>query len=525
MKLSILYSLLLTLIFSTLISAAHSNFTIDSYIPEKFIDKRWTIGGGINLSSAERESESGSFSNYKSERDQYNIRYNGEVSTAYSYRFETIPKFYSFSIVAATKYLSGTTENSDNTQRWGPYYLEEFDQNRLEDKEINTRLLSNITYGTYLKDYVFTNFSLLSNFNYNSKLKNKYYDDDYTTYHYNDTIRLEVYKRFDDRDNSFRRVSLNPSVSIGYGRLYSGRYAAIMLYIIEELREKEMLLQEPDSSQMFTLTDILYQYTNKHAVDNRLNHIEMLDSLYSYMVEQTLILEKSAYGLLIFDDIYKYYPRNPRNFGFRTEFGFTLEYEYRNQKESSFNTRDDYSILKSIGVVQYNDTLNYSYTNGEGESQSKSEFLNKGIHMSMQYSKPVTFRWHIDARISGRYYFDSYSIQKISSWYKSNTSSYQEEDCYYVEQPVRYNFYTSLNSDYIISTRTLLTNQISFTYDRVKPSPEQSSTSRKIWQLRLNNSLEYRLTIPTTLKIKSNYRHSKNDTSFSLSASLSHYIY
>ena len=522
MKKSIFLCISILLIFTCYSQAAHSPFTIESYIPELFTDKVWTVGGNFRLSA--NSSDNVEFESGLDFDNSTSTKYDFGVNSSFSYQYQTIPEYFQMKIRGTAGFNSNSADSENYNENLRSSRLSYYRWNKREQKMLDLSLTPSITYGKYLKDDFFTQLSFMSAVDIDHSFKNNLYNIDSSLYDLNDAYRTSYRNEYSEGNRTLRHYSTRATLSTGIGRIYSGRYAAIILYIIRELRDKNLLLTEPDSGMLRELTEIYYQLSNKHTIDIRLKEIELIDSMVTHLVNNKIIEPDNRYASLIVNDIYNYYPRADRSFGFKCSIGFGFEYRYLSNKNNS-----DVSVLRYDIIDRINspvvDTQIYYNDKYESYMHLEQEELSKNIFAQIEYDKPISEVWQVNTQMNGSYYFDSYRIDKI---YETEVTDFSYNSDYSrtsIDYLKNYRFQTSISSLYILSTRTIFNSSISYQYRRYQEERDERSRNDKNWYFRLSSSLEYRIAIPTNLIVNSTYVQNNEYTTFSLSGSIRHYIY
>ena len=507
--------------------SATNSISIEDYIPENFTDLMWRVEGGINgysNNSNQSVQESITDSYYSNSKNNL-FRLN--VSTEFDFTKIRLQTQLQFNLSAVSEFTSRTYK--DYSKRTKEFPNNRTDINSYNSSENNFRMTLNprVDYKKYIANEKFYNIKLYTAYNYRKVLNNNGNRDSYYSYIFSDSGAVSFEHSKSDQERNEHYFSSSFALMIGDGRLEVGRYTFLAFNIIEELRNNKFLLNEPDKKTMIAFADVLYQNENKHSVDTRLKEIEKYQEVFTFLENHKLVDSSHSLSLLYIQDAYKIYPHEQRPFGFIKEVGLGVEFNYER-----YNGYDNVKSSRLVYQFQ-NDTPEILDTviNGYGFSKNglsrKSEYLYKYIIAQVNYYKPLSMKWQIDSRISGRYYFDSYlrpsyrELERIKKRYDVNLTS-----------SVKY-YYTS---------RTLWSASLSYQYVRDNYGDYNQDynivfNNIKQWKLDLGTSLEYRLNLATTIFGSINYSNSSSDniddlyknyqdgTNFNFSLSISHYIY
>jgi hypothetical protein len=331
--------------------------------------------------------------------------------------------------------------------------------------------------------------------------------------------------------NSAReRLTLDADLSVGWGRIYMGTYAATALYMINELRSHALLAAEPDYRVLDSLSEIIYQYRLKHAVDSRLLRIEALSAVVNYLKSRGIIDNAGPVASLYLQDIWDYFPRDYRPFGFRSRLILGISRIWQWDAGGQTEWWDNMSVLTypdSAGVV---DTSFSSVTQTSAYNSSDDTRL-RYFGAAVEYEHPLDLRTQLSASLMGRSYFNS---GQNEGGFSTDYSRFYDLGC-------------SLGVGYIVSSRTRLDFSSQLTYtsrgevnwsddDPVNVSPVSDYHDLTY---KLSARATYRLAIPTALtlsaeysgdnsKLPSWYDYSAGKTAshgYSLGFSINHYLY
>jgi hypothetical protein len=531
------------------VMAENKTFGVDSYIPQKFIDFEWKLNGGFNLSGQNRSGDRDYFSG------PYRLRHSNSsadkqslsVNTNLFYRNETPQRFY---IVYGNVLLRANNGNSSSST----YYTDNRGStnnsyNEGGNNSYYSSMKSSFESGKYLISDFFAlgTASLTATYDIDPESRSTIYEQSFRR----DTIPAisETYRESAEeskhRSNS-RYYRVDISAGSGWGRIYSGQYAATALYVIDEMKKNGLLKQTPTGDEMTHLADIIYRYRNTRSIDSRIHKIEALSEIIDYLNSIDAIDYSDKYGYLLIQDVWDYFPRNSRDFGFQVKALAGINYTFQSQDgsdygyESLFYTRN----IPDSGIY---DTLADSRESFDRHHRDNYEVREPYLSVSCKYAKPVNLRWQFTNLVDMKYYFRNTEVRQwFDSYIDEGRQTYSESN------QIRFADYSILISadvDYILDSRTSVTGAFDYSYrhyhlesknifidDGELIRDETEVSGRETQSIRLTGMMRYRISIPTTLNASISYNVYDNDnirgssdedhtSNYSLGLSLSHYLY
>lgn len=529
---------LLAVLLAPVLSANSVGFQIEDFIPDQFDDLRWRVGGDFNLSN------SSSSSNY--EESTYNFRDQNSFSVGSgafsSLVYERLSKdrnlIYTLNSSFELNY-SDSDDKTDQSYYYGyDYYYRENDYN---NSSVYFNISPSVSYDKYLKSDLFLGLDLSASFRYNTTLQhkeNQYYYNENTVSSYTSVEESQSNNELEN-DNKYYQISASPT--FGWGRKYVGLYGTTAIYMIDELKKNGILLNSPTDEQMIKLSELIYYYHNKHAVDARLLRIETFEEIANFLIEKKIISDKDVRTILTIQDVYDYFPNNNRYFGWTVEINPGITYMCRSSQNSQDMLRDlsnieiDINSGDTVVVESYEDSRYQSYY------KYRSEELESFLNFTFEYHKPINFKWQFDS-----YFRVNYALQHYSEG--DDFHSYIYDDTLYTTNKY-YSFY-DYEKDYSIqfsnyltyfkSSRTSLSSNMVVGYTQYRTHVEYYDRidDDENFSISVGSSLEYRIAIPTTLNVSASYSYRfnsdestdaldyENDNNrFSLDASIEHYIF
>jgi hypothetical protein len=529
--------------------AAEPGFTVDSYIPDYFYDFEWRIDGGMRLLGGTGTLGRDIPFLFGADRidSHTSDRQSLDFSSHTTYRYQTIPHFLKLTLGAIAHYDHINALSSHHTD--DPGNLTDFTDNSSNNHSYNLQISPTFDGGVY----IFSDFLLSATFGFQYDTRGTFSgkSSDYTEHvdviGIDSTVRYIVDRTVDNSDDR-KAYSADIAVMPGWGRVYEGYFAATALYMIDELRREGRLNREPTPEEMRELCDLIYHYRLKHPVDTRLLKIDALQHVMDFFIERNIIGDPGPYGYLLIQDVWDYFPRQSRLFGFRFRVGPGISFtRYRSDRSMDEDRYYVYYFTYPTG----NDTINSSRSEVVRSASLKNEYRRTYLAAMAEYHKPLDIRWQLDALVSARYYPDAYRISNSSGreYYSDAPNSGGTSDLYTV-----YNAMYRIDATgviwYILNSRTSSNLSIGYIRDHYNSALHQTYTSlpgsssvepvgrdnQEIGYLSLRGTLVYRLAIPTTLTVLAEYDHqtqeiyqetttNRHDHGYEFSVMISHYLY
>ncbi|PKK82545.1 MAG: hypothetical protein CVT49_13085 [candidate division Zixibacteria bacterium HGW-Zixibacteria-1] len=541
-RISFYFSLFIFISMTTAVFADQPQFRVDSFIPQRFTDLELKVNGGMN-SSGSRLSENqpfvSAYRRYENRRNEQNLELGGEIEK----RYEVIPRFYLF--------------RSDLLADFGREHFEDVDDFKYAITNLR-KLESEITsyeyhiFNSYFIDagiYILDDLFLSSEEEFSIDYVNTAWpsndEDSYSRAIVANTLSENYQSQNEDINRDSKRYTIDVKLGPGWGRLYEGVYASTALYMIDELQKNSYLIKMPDYDQMMRLTEIIYQYNMKHIIDSRIRRIEALTAICDYLKSENIATELDPSGLVILQDVWDYFPRVSRKFGYRLRVGPVLSYYYLSSQTTTkgtiyeLSTETDLNFPATVDTNLISETITHSYVH------SKDIIKSGGLNIEGEYHEPFGHHWQLDGTISIATYFKheiKYEDDLIS--YLPNYSNrhferiYKYKDMYtgdltaVITNIINSRTSISFAGDYHIQHHRKVTTTV---FDAL--SNTFIDLSQTMWDLDLSGNLEYRLAIPTTLTLSVGYFFSSGELpqgifiedddnyNYAFNASIEHYIF
>ncbi len=523
------------------------SFQVESYIPEKFIDMKWRVSGNINFTGNDSEHEeyaSGIPTSISKDTKNKTDRQRLYLVNYYDYNYETIQRYLIFNS-DLTIILNNTNYNSKHNEGSSSGDIGRTSSSKRDPKEYSIRINPQLDCGVYLHSDLYV--SLLSEWQhyYTGKPNGRSESIGHAFYISGDTVYNDVSKSNRGEDDTNRNDGFSISIRPGWGRVYEGQFASTAMYIIDELRQNNLITLEPTYDQLYSLTEIIYQRRLIHKIDSRIHRIESIDKIVDYLIGEGIVNEYHPMSSIVIQDIWDYFPRTQRKFGFRIMAGPGISYE-KNSSDYSY-TQEQHSIRyeypeDSPGSVDT--TYQYESVTDMYEHQKVSSIL-PYLTAKAEYYRPINHRWQLNTYIDGKYYLNSYKERTAFRSHYNEFWKYEEDDFDNYE----------LNFDvtilYILNSRTDFSFSYDFTFENIDykrstlqkagSSPYQLKEIEEIhnsyWKYRLDFVGAYRIAVPTTLNFRAQYSaiddkaetldvrdDNRNSDGYSFSVSISHYL-
>lgn len=545
-------TLCLTILYLPLTVSGEIGFQITDYKPDRFVDRQLYISGSVSHQDYDQKYDYTiePYDSYSLYGYEYNpINSNGSLGLYYSSIYQDLQRYLYLSLSASASY---------NRQKSGSNSVNEYPDNYLADSksESNYEWYSYAVYPSlgwrkYLKDdlsftisaggsYSLTDYSIYQNGN---EYYNFYYPNPsgYVSTSYSKSRSRQPYN-----SNSY---TLYLTAGPGWGRTYSGVYAATALYIVEELRKNNLLKAEPSREQMLRLCELVYKNKLLHAVDRRIRTIESLQEILDYLAAEGLIQNDQSMTYLLSSDVWSYFPMTGRDFGFLFRIAGGLELEGNDWENDYGATYLSLQQRYHVDTANIIDTTNYYVSSNMSQMNRKRTGTLPYLLIAASYSKPLNFKWQLYSSFTLQYYLNGKVNQEAEYKYlePADTTRLGETEFEFK------NFYfASLSGTlyYIPNSRTLVSMYGSLAYggfDRTDTETEKTGgiemdkVVRKFsyddMVLTLRVSATYRITIPTNVILSLEYNNGYQPRSvyityndfeyeaFYVSASVVHYLF
>lgn len=242
---------------------------------------------------------------------------------------------------------------------------------------------------------------------------------------------------------------------LGVGRINQVQDARQTLYILDDLKEKELLNNYPDSSKIVELAQLFTKLKNDRFLDDREKKIYQITQIDSFFQANNLVKNANATYFTLLNDNWDNCGTPERQSGNRFMLG--AEGNYKHQVSESSTTYFDYNNNNYKGY-QNSYTNNYQY----------------GFFIKHQWHYPANLKWQFGNSIKlGYKIFDSNKHQ----YAKGRNYIYDNSDACYVNNYTKhdttvvtrktYELTDCIELGYYPSSRTSFSFKTTFNIERV----------------------------------------------------------
>ncbi len=530
------FSIVLSSIAASLVSAQdQKTFRVYSYIPQRFEDLQVVFDGSLGImgdnsdwwSSVTRNTEP------RSQTDESQGEWRFGSRSRLTYLNRTADRLYQLTLDLQGS-VFGT--NRDRNQQYGHATGSEYRFLTHEEAARREFRLAGLFAGRF-QQYLVADMSLQADL----YLRGNYYElskgtDDQSrveTHSFADsTYQSEsAYSRSQHHDS--KMYAIDGVITAGWGRRYEGMYAATALNMVRELRENNVIEREPTEEQLSELTDLVYRYRQTSSSDKRLFRIESLNGILDYLASEGIIGERLPYQHLLIEDVWDYFPRDMRYFGWQARSGVGYYHDWSmsqgDQRVYSFDRvfRFWEGAMPGGDTVRNDSSASYRYYHNSQEN------VRSYLVAEVEWSKPIGLDWQMEISGEGKYYIyepqqdprrslsDHFVLAAGASlkWLLDGRTEWIVGGAY------RFN---SITTTYRVSAYYL-----PFDLDQITESDE--------YEFQVSSDFVYRISVPTSLFIGGTVStlHSTNSeewgiesdygesdfTTYQLSASIRHFLF
>ncbi|MBU0983003.1 MAG: hypothetical protein KKA42_03970 [candidate division Zixibacteria bacterium] len=468
-------------------------FRVDSYIPDYFRDLELRVTGNAYLTGNQQEYRPQDPSAGRDMVDHNERWLRADVTGNTTYESRTKDR----NLLLSSRLASQVIDHTLNGQR-SDYQPSPSSQYRRSSRDYTTwysDLRLEAQMDNYLAGDMFVSSRLRYDMRYRTSLDDERHDLlDRTSVDSAGNMTRTIDDDLVQNDDDSKTHAVSGQLGAGFGRMYDGRYATTALDLVEQARKAGLLQREPTFEEMTGLSELVFYWRNKHAVDSRLHRQEALDDLLAYLHSSGVIPTPGPHGTLLIQDVWDYFPNSSRNFGKR----ITISVGADCTRESAQNTRKTTYYTWSETLAP-DSTVLIPASDARVESHSYSHPVRENVGfftaVAIDYNYPVNRRWQLDAHGHFNYYLNAYN--QTSANVRTDT-----DDSYLLS--------TDLSSRYQYDSRTSATMGIH--YDRGRSIRNRSSylpddglSSSDTWNASSTFRLDYRVAVPTTLFVRFNY--------------------
>jgi len=510
-----------------------SDFKVDSYIPDQYQDLRWLVEGNVRLdgstSSSDPAPAGGTTEN--SDNSQFIL---GRTEAAY--RFFSIPRFLNADLSlwsqADWNDESSTTEGDHLSfpLPGGSSYFRDTHTDRY-----SVRIEGDIAAGQYLVSDLFVSPQLAVYFYQDER----HTADSRTERIVTDTVAgtVSITRDIDDHHSPrvVRQSDMRLEVGLGYGRVYEGQFAAQALEIIELLKKYALLEKEPTTDDLIGLTQIIYFRRQESPIDVRDQRQVVLNEMADHLANQGLIARDARSAVPLLQDVWDYYDRYARPFGWQVQGNLGFAYSSDRSDYTAVNDAINYRFEYDLAVPSVLDTVSQGRSRSHRHTYYREEYRDFYGEVLASYYRPLSLRWQFNLEAGARYGFllNEDELRRVFFFNSGPTQVFHDEN----ETSGWLDWFVTPSFRYVFDKRTSLsvTGQVSYiarTTNRYTIG-RTSHPSPGYYQY-LSIAGDYRITRPTTLRLIFRGEHFDqtyaNDDEFErwsyrIDASVQHYLF
>ncbi|MBN2282241.1 MAG: hypothetical protein JXQ65_16790 [Candidatus Marinimicrobia bacterium] len=219
--------------------------------------------------------------------------------------------------------------------------------------------------------YISRNFGLVGDINFSINHRKN---------HLNETGKTPDSKNNRTNESSYRLYNFGINPRISYGKQYPGKYSAKAMEILDELRKEGYLERELTKAEYIEFSQLVLEKYVVYHYDSHIKKMELLQSILTYMRNNSMISKDEIRPVLITEDICSYDNLDrliARNFGMKL---FTTGV-FKIQRNENFNFRKN--VNKTAALIE---------TPGDIENERTLVPLYTGFKACALYSKIMS--WH-----------------------------------------------------------------------------------------------------------------------------------
>jgi hypothetical protein len=399
-----------------------SNFRIQDYIPERFTDFQWRLRGWLRTNENENNNDV-SYSDFV-KPDRNAVRHESQsvsinASSNWEYQYQTRQRSFDATLALTAYNSRDKNETNDTLIDTIETVLTESSESRYTDGSFSLPLKAN--YLTYLSGDASLSAAGSFNYSYGQYGSNQ----DYVTHEISsvgsgDTLRTYHAEGGGEYRRISRRIDFEGEIRLGWGRVYSGQYAATAIMIVNELRDAGLMARTPNREDMLELTRLIHAFREGHGFDSREYRSQSLQAIVGNLYRQGIIPDQSTAVLLRVEDVLDYYPTAARSFGWAAQLGFGGHDIYYNN-ESDRVTRKRITIHLTDPENPANLDTTYYISEYDEDRYGSSDFSSTDhVVLNLAYHRPLAVRWQLDINAISTFYLNS----TVPSDYQGRYSGY-----------------------------------------------------------------------------------------------------
>jgi hypothetical protein len=496
-------------------------FRVTSYIPQYFKDFELQTSGQFDLSRNDELWDSDVMNTLQ--HTEQNVRHRSAGVTAFvQYKLRTIKRFLN-----AQLHSSGSTYSHHVTgiNMWHGGSGTDSGYSRQQTSSYSLSFEPRVEVGSYIAGDAFLALNASASASYTGYPTDRkdFYSREFGLRIVDDVIltRVEYGSGVYRYDHDSKAYLAACDFRTGWGRMYDGSFAVTGMEFINELRKAGLIAREPSYSEMMRLAEIIHHYRQTHAVDTRLHRIDALTEILTQLADAGVVTGPGPYGFALVEDVWDYYPRSKREFGWQVSVGVGLSHEHRSWQsgtawnrhliQTEFNPSSP-SLIDTV-LVSDEDMYDFRYIMIEGTRPY--------LGWQAEYSKPLSPRWQVDGAVVGRHYLGGHVNRDVGGG-----------GHYSKDWPGSHQIAADILCAYYYDTRTAGGLTLSYETGTAHAPGSYWGTlkTEKRWVFSIGGDVTYRLSVPTSMQLRAGWSkehdlYAETVSSYNLSAGITHWLF
>ena len=290
------------------IKNSYTNYSIEDtpWTDEKDISLE--LGGGGQIEQNINKYGYKYFNNFdiNAGRNEYdNAIFGISLSPVFHLKNITLSQSLTFHLLADIS--SDINNNPSQNDSYEMNSIQTRDTINYENTGIGFSLHPSFNYTIYFNNFFIGSMSSLS-FYYNSSEREQESKNFDKHTHPGDEIHIREDERTYNNSQDSHSILLRETIKIGIGRTYQGSYSYYVMQIVDDLKDRGLLLKTVKSKDMKELSRIIAKERKKYRLDDREAIIDVVEKISKYLIKHKYIKPDDAKSILIIDDTYRYMP-------------------------------------------------------------------------------------------------------------------------------------------------------------------------------------------------------------------------
>jgi hypothetical protein len=496
-------------------------FRVDSYIPQYFKDFELQTTGGLGLSGNDHSRTGSDPSEWL--RSESDSRYReGAASAIGRYQQRTMQRY-----VDAQLSLGGSASScseSANTA-WPASEVSDSSYDRYHNSSYAIALSQRGETGLYIAGDLFlaVTANVTARYSRNLSAERDTYSRGFEDRVVNGDTVVEGWYQWatGNTDWDAKAYSAALDVRTGWGRIYDGSYAVTAMELTNILRKAGLITREPSYGEMMGLTETIHQNRQTHAVDSRLHRINALTEMLTQLADAGVVADPGPYGFALVEDVWDYYPRSKRQFGWKISARAGVSYEYSSSQlgiQNCFHTVHTEFRTNHPDVV---DTVSSDDTWVRRFEHDRTEGSRPYLEWQFEYAKPLDPRWQAECAVTGSHYLGGHVNRDVGGG-----------GHYSKDWPGSHQIAADILCAYYYDTRTAGGLTLSYETGTAHAPGSYWGTlkTEKRWVFSIGGDVTYRLSVPTSMQLRAGWSkehdlYAETVSSYNLSAGITHWLF